>query len=582
MTKKKRIRLIIIIAAVVVAIAAALVLVRVLNKNKKVDVFPVSMINDPYWGGDTQYTGHVSAGRVMNVKLRNALVESVPVQEGQHVAKGDVLLVYDAAEYQLTLLSDEANIAVQEARIERAKRMARHYQSLRPSEEAPKPKKETVDHGELPIKKELKAEDLKKEESEYMITPKTVITQEFLKRLREKDWMCRLFLYQDDTNFGTYIIDGLEIPDWIYAYEADDESGPDDPTPPEEETKTDPETPTEEPTEALTEEPTEPPTEPPTEEPEGRTYHKVKKDPIQKDWVLSDILSFDGTQGMMKVAEDTGYYGKVTFHKPVKYERYEEVISYPEYSGDPEDFAYSRKELANLASQSLREAAEAEKDLLLARIALQKDYLTAQTGEVRSTISGIVTEVHDPYLAAEGDVVITVKGSENYVVTSYVAELDLDKVKISAQENIYAYESGTSCTATITEIEEIPTTESWYGGNPNNSYYPVSAIVDDASAEMIVGEYCQVTMMQEGDVSDAIFIPVMFVRSDEKGHYVMAAEGSRVKKRYVQTGKNMYGSQIEIKSGLSIDDYIAFPYGNGENDGAPAVRKEDLSSLYNW
>ena len=65
MTKKKRIRLIIIIAAVVVAIAAALVLVRVLNKNKKVDVFPVSMINDPYWGGDTQYTGHVSAGRVM-------------------------------------------------------------------------------------------------------------------------------------------------------------------------------------------------------------------------------------------------------------------------------------------------------------------------------------------------------------------------------------------------------------------------------------------------------------------------------------------------------------------------------------
>lgn len=579
MTKKKRTRIILIIAAIVVVIAAALVLIRVLNKNKKVDVFPVSMINDPYWGSDAQYTGNVSAGRVMNVKLRSALVESVPVHEGQYVSQGDVLLVYDAAEYQLSLLSDEANIAVQEARIEKAKKMARHYQSLRPSEDAPKPKKETIDHGPLPIKKELKAEDVKKEENEYMITPKTVITQEFLKRLREKGWMCRLLLYQDDTNFGTYIINGKEIPDWVYVYEADDETKPEAPTPPDEGEDTDPEIP-EEPTEP--EEETEPPTEPPTEDPDGKTYHKVKKDPIQKDWVLSDILSFDGTQGMMIAGGESGYYGKVTFHEPITYERYEEIISYPDYTGDPEDFAYSRAELAKLVTQSNREAAEAEKDLLLARIALQKDRLSAETGEVRSTISGVVTEVNDPHLAAEGDVVITVKGSENYVVTAYVAELDLDKIQIGAKETIYAYESGTSCTATITEIEKIPTTESWYGGNPNNSYYPVSAIVDDASAEMIVGEYCQVTMMQEEDVGETIFIPIMFVRNDEKGHYVMAAEDNRVRKRYVRTGKNMYGSEIEIRSGLSVDDYIAFPYGDGANDGAPAVRKEDTSSLYNW
>ena len=581
MTKKKRIRLIIIIAAVVVAVAAALVLVRILNKNKKVEVYPVSMINDSYWGNDAQYTGNVSAGRVMNVKLRNALVESVPVHEGQHVSQGDVLLVYDAAEYQLTLLADEANIAVQEARIERAKKMARHYQSLRPSEDAPQPKKETIDHGPLPIKKELKAEDIKEDDMDFMITPKTVIKKDFLKRLREKGWMCRLILYQNDTNFGTYIIDGLDIPEWVYVYEADDETDPEDPTEPDESGEVDPDDP-EEPTEAPTEEPTEEPTEPPTEEPEGKTYHKVKKDPIQKDWILSNILSFDGKQGMMNSAEAAGYYGKVTFHEPVKYERYEEIISYPEYHGDPEDFAYSRKDLAQMAAQSAREAAEAEKDLLLARIALQKDRLTAQTGEVRSTISGVVTEVKDPFLAAEGDVVITVKGSENYVVTAYVAELDLDKIQIGAKETVYAYESGTSCTATISEIEQIPTTDSWYGGNPNNSYYPVSAIVDDASAEMIVGEYCQITMMQEGEVSDAIFIPIMFVRSDEKGHYVMVADGNRLQKRYVRTGKNIYGSELEIRSGLSVDDYIAFPYGNGENDGAPVVRTDDLTGLYNW
>ena len=251
--KKKTVRIIIIVAAVVVALAAALFLVRYLNKNKKVSVFPVSMVCDSWWNDGSQYSGTVTTGRVQNVRLRNALVENIPVEEGQHVNAGDVLLVYDAAEYQLTLLSDEANIAVLEARIERSRRMAAHYASLRPSEDAPQPYEETIDHGELPIKKKLTADDLKVEkesssggasgatgagsgesgagasgegaetkvrEFEFLITPDTVIEQGFLKKLREEGWICRLILYQDDANFGTVTIDGRKIPAFIYTYDS--------------------------------------------------------------------------------------------------------------------------------------------------------------------------------------------------------------------------------------------------------------------------------------------------------------------------------------------------------------------------
>jgi len=56
----------------------------------------------------------------------------------------------------------------------------------------------------------------------------------------------------------------------------------------------------------------------------------------------------------------------------------------------------------------------------------------------------------------------------------------------------------------------------------------------------------------------------------------MVAENNRLKKRYVQTGANYWGSEIEIKQGLSVDDYIAFPYGAGENEGAPVNITEDF------
>ncbi|MBR5930824.1 MAG: HlyD family efflux transporter periplasmic adaptor subunit [Lachnospiraceae bacterium] len=613
--KKKRIRIIIIVAVAVVLVAAALFLVRMLNKNKKVSVFPVNMVYDMYWGDSSQYTGFVTTGRVQNVRLRNALVEQVPVHVGQEISVGDVLLVYDAAEYQLTLLSDEAAIAVQEARIERARRMASYYSSLRPSEEAPQPYEETIDHGELPIRKKLTEKDLEPEkeketdkkknsktetkpktdeteqqeekirEWEFMITPETVIEQSFLKKLREEGWTCRLILYQDDWNFGIVTIDGKQIPESVYVYEevtteepsddadAADETDPNDTF--DADDTPDPGDSADEEAEPSGDTP-EPSTEP--------TYHRVKKDAIQKDWILSDILSFDGTQGILKTDTENQYYAEITFHEPVQYERYEVITHYPGYD-ETENFMYSRAELARMVSDMNREATEAEKDLLLARITLQRDQLTAESGEVKATISGVVTEVNDPAISTEGDVIVTVRGTENFVVTTYVGELELDKVKVGDSEQVYAYESGTSVTATITEIEMIPVSSGsgyYYGGNPNNSYYPVNAVVDDPTAEMTVGEYCQVTLVSDGDGTENFYLPMMFVRSDEKGHYVMVADGNRIQKRYVKTGKNIYGSEIEIKGGLSMDDYIAFPYGSGANAGAPAVRQEDLMELYKY
>ena len=54
-----------------------------------------------------------------------------------------------------------------------------------------------------------------------------------------------------------------------------------------------------------------------------------------------------------------------------------------------------------------------------------------------------------------------------------------------------------------------------------------------------------------------------------------------LEKRYVVTGKSLWGSYTEILSGLTPEDLIAFPYGKHVKVGAPAV-ESDLSTLYGY
>ena len=86
----------------------------------------------------------------------------------------------------------------------------------------------------------------------------------------------------------------------------------------------------------------------------------------------------------------------------------------------------------------------------------------------------------------------------------------------------------------------------------------------------MIGEWCEVTLISSGDGEGGIYIPLMYVRKDEQGSFVMAAgENDKLVKRYVKTGKTLWGYSIEIKGGITLDDRIAFPYGKTVKEGAP-------------
>ena len=540
----KKVRKIVISVVCCVLVVALIVggIVFWRSKNaKSVEVYPVSNLTSSYWGDSTQLTGNVSTGKVQNVPLKDSLIESVNVSEGDTVHVGDVLMVYDTTSYQLTLQSDRSRIAVLEAQIAQTNRDISKYQSLKPSEDAPQPTEKVIDHGELAIRSRIDVSDYAGDGQTYLCTGETVVTAAFLELLAQKQAGAEFQLYENDTLYGSWYVDG----GMLSAAPGAGNTPGDDAAPTGEDSAA----------------------------PAALSF---------SDWTLGTGLSFTGDGVSFDFSVPHPSYGQFTSCTPVQYERYETVYEDGYTPDGSENYMYSKKDLADMVKQAQQQLAGYQLDLESAQITYQQDQLVSEHGEVLAAIDGVVTEVKDVSSLAAGDTLLTVKGSENFTVTAYVGELSLDTVAVGDTLNVNTYESGTSTTATVTEIGTSPVDGSfgWGNDNPNNSYYPVYATVDDPDVQMTVGEYCDITLMDDGSSDGGSYLELMYVRKDEQGSYVMKAnDQNKLEKQYIATGKTVWGSMVEIRGGLTMDDRIAFPYGKTVKEGAPVI-DADYPSMY--
>ena len=53
----------------------------------------------------------------------------------------------------------------------------------------------------------------------------------------------------------------------------------------------------------------------------------------------------------------------------------------------------------------------------------------------------------------------------------------------------------------------------------------------------------------------------------ENNWKVMKEENGKLKKQVVQIGSIAYGEYMEILDGITMDDYLAFPYGKNVKEG---------------
>ena len=72
----------------------------------------------------------------------------------------------------------------------------------------------------------------------------------------------------------------------------------------------------------------------------------------------------------------------------------------------------------------------------------------------------------------------------------------------------------------------------------------------------------------------------MFIRSENgKSYVLLRGKDGRLEQRWVQTGRDLWGSYTQIRGGLTVDDYVAFPYGRDVKPGAATV-EATVDQLY--
>lgn len=244
-----------------------------------------------------------------------------------------------------------------------------------------------------------------------------------------------------------------------------------------------------------------------------------------------------------------------------------------------------QKDLAKAIVDKAQEVKEKEVNQRLAKLSLDKKIKELGDGNVYAEFDGTVKAVRNADEAYNNsEAVIELSGGGGYYVTGTLSEMELGSVKVGDTVSISSWMTGAACEGTIVSIDDYPTTSgnSWGDGNRNVSYYPFKVFVEE-DASLQANDYVDIQYQKAGtqEQGSSLYLQSWFIRTDNGKSYVMARnEDGRLEQRWVQTGRDLWGSYTQIRGGLTTDDYVAFPYGRDVVEGARTVEATP-DELYN-
>lgn len=230
---------------------------------------------------------------------------------------------------------------------------------------------------------------------------------------------------------------------------------------------------------------------------------------------------------------------------------------------------------------------EQEVNLKVAKLKLDKKLAELGDGNVYAEFDGTVKAVRDPDEAYNNsEAVVELSGGGGYYVTGTLSEMDLGSVQVGDSVSISSWMTGAACEGTIVSIDDYPTSNgnNWGDGNSNVSYYPFKVFVTE-DANLQPNDYVDIQYQKDTSAEESgssLYLQSMFIRTDNGKSYVMArGEDGRLEQRWVQTGRDLWGSYTQIRGGLTVDDYVAFPYGRDVVEGAH-TQEATTDQLYNY
>ena len=193
---------------------------------------------------------------------------------------------------------------------------------------------------------------------------------------------------------------------------------------------------------------------------------------------------------------------------------------------------------------------------------------------VYSPMDGVIKEINndssqiseDYYGSTETQHFITIMDMGEYRIKASVSEYDISMfyegcrviIRSRVDEDMIWY--GDVAKVDIENPEQNNNEYYYYGSGTGATKYPVY-IALDSSEDILLGQHVYVEFdFGQGEEKEGLWLDDFYIMQEDDGAYVWVEKNDKIEKRKVELGEydeNLW--RYEILSGLSEDDYIAFP-----------------------
>ena len=616
MKKQNKKKIIITVTAVVLVVAIGLGVWFGVSRGRSepVKVFAFNSVGmTEYWGDSQESYGPVSTDKIQTVFLSSTqTVTEMKVAQGDTVKKGDVLMTFDTTLSDLQLERKRLEVEKLKLDLETAQKKLKDIRNMKPMsivspDDFDNSDEDSGDEGDL------------KKDYELSYDP----AYDGSKPSKALICWLRVTTGDEEVRMTPTVDDALLEEARQQAEKFRNENQP-DPTEPSTEPTTEPTTEsttepaTEPPTQPGTEPPTQPSTEPPTQpsteastpsteetsEGEGGEHSSASaaENPDEKPTITvnSYYMVIKATEGNKRMGARVVWQGMYVRKVGSGFTfQFFDAMGVPDHMAtDPDDpdntdptdpdmpdpgSGYTAAQLAQMRAEQEKTIKETKFKIKMA----EADYKIMQTemsdGNVYAEFDGkVVSVLTEEEAKTQNQPVLKVSGGGGFYIQGSVSELEKDKMQIGQEVTVNDWNTGMTYTGKIVSMGDFPTnSDGWNGsGNPNVSYYPFTVFVDE-TADLQAGMYVNI-QYSSAESENGIYLENPFIRTENGQPYVyVQGAGGKLEKRFVTTGKALWGSYTEIRSGLTVDDLIAFPYGKNLKEGAPTV-ESDVSDLYSY
>lgn len=555
------------------------------NSAEPVYVYPFDYVGmTEYWGDSQESYGPVTTDRIQTIYLSDTqTVTEIYVAQGDEVKKGDLLMAFDTTLSDLALERARLDVEKLKLQLEDAKDRLREINSMRPM---------VIPTYEPDVEEDENLGTALK--GDYQISTQS----KYDGSTRELALICWL---RSDKAVDAAVLEAIRQQAEAFQRENAEKE------PEIEETRqpssasaipevTEPEATAPEATEPEATQPQE--TEPEATEPDATQPDASEPEATEPEVEINTnqfYVIFKVTRGDMSLGATQAWQGLLVIRDPGT-----NTYSFQFFNADgiqdhtlaadqqpeetPEiDFGsgFTSAQIAEMRSEQEKTIRDLEFNIKMA----EADYKIMQTevsdgkvyAEIDGTVVSLITEEEAKMMMQP---LMKVSGGGGFYVEGSISELEKDKMLLGQEVTVNDWNTGMVYTGTIESIGDFPSSDGYWNGmgNPNASYYPFRVFVD-GSADLQQGSYVSV-MYSAGEAEHGVYLQNPFLRTEQGKSFVFVmGEDGTLEKRYVTTGKSLWGSYMEILEGLTAEDLVAFPYGKNVVEGAPA-EESDYSTLY--